>query len=148
MWGLILRHAWFPMRVLDSFGFHTDPLSRAAKVRVGVLLRMLVLVAVWQLIGPVAAYSQLSVSGSSPVAFNALAGNDTLGTLLTDSGSDADPADDDDQLLAGWSQRFVTASGVAFTLPLVGSGVITVEELRRPIGRTEAPPVPPPLPLF
>ena len=133
------------MRVLDIFHLDNAPRTRGANPRVAVLMRMLVLVAVWQLVGPVAVYSGLSVGVPVPVAFNAPAGSDTHSMLLTDGGSDTDQVDDELQLLPGWSQRAVGPGDVALELPLFTSRLIARDELRRPAGRTESPPVPPPL---
>jgi hypothetical protein len=106
---------------------------------------MLALVAVWQLVGPFAAYNgDVSVSAPASVAYKA-PGSDAQRTLLTDGGSDTDQVDDELQLLPGWSQRAVGPDGVAVELPLVTSRLTVLEEPRGPVGRTEAPPVPPPL---
>jgi hypothetical protein len=130
----------------DTSRSYDAPHRRGAKLHASALMRVLVLLAIWQMVGPASAYSNFSVSGPSFATYNAVAGSDAQSTLLTDSGIDGDSVDDELHLQAVWLPQTIKTGGVAFHLPLITSTLLVIDDLRGPTGRTESPPVPPPLP--
>ena len=118
-----------------------------AKVDVSALMRILVLIAAWQLVGPIAASSDGVSVGGPPLSFRAAGASDTQTTLLKDAGPIDDPDDDEMQLPPGRSPRIGNPVAVALHLAPIRSETGVVHEQPGPAGLTEAPPDPPPLSL-
>ena len=114
-----------------------------------VLLYALLLVAALQ---PLAAVTRsidgLNPSASQLVRSQVALNEDDHDDHVTDHRSDTEPVQDALEMLPGWSQRAVGPSARAFELPTSSFELRLVGYLYRPAGRTEAPPVPPPLSNF